>query len=125
MKVNNLVIDWTECIWQADLPSNAKLLACYLRKFMNSDRDFCWPGQKRIARETGLTKPTVIKYTKVLQDSGFLSVQGSTNGIDTNVYYITIPTNLQIEGVKDVYPVVKEFNPVSYTHLTLPTKRIV
>tara|TARA_R110000787_G_scaffold59374_2_gene134621 strand:+ start:801 stop:1532 length:732 start_codon:yes stop_codon:yes gene_type:complete len=110
MKVNNLVIDWTECIWQAELPSNAKLLACYLRKFMNSDRDFCWPGQKRIARETGLTKPTVIKYTKVLQDSGFLSVQGSTNGIDTNVYHITLPTDIEIEGVKEFNRSVKDVN---------------
>lgn len=87
---------WEELVIDSDLPAYSKYIALYLRTFMNNKHDMVWPSISRISYETGLSKPTVIKYIKPLEDNGFLSISkkiSSTKGGDQlhNVYLITIP----------------------------------
>lgn len=114
MKVTNAVIDWLECIWQSDLPPHSKFLAAYLRTYMNSKRSLAWCGVKRIARDTSLSKPTVLKYLTVLEDKQWLTIERTDGGARsmTNRYKIRLPDDLQVVGVNDIDPTSKALLPV-------------
>lgn len=92
----NKLIDWLEAIWTADLPSNSKYVASYLRTYMNAKRDLCWPSIGRISRETGLSEQTVRKHLKSLEDSGWLAIERSEGGHSgtTNRYQAVIPSEI-------------------------------
>ena len=93
-KPRNIIIDWLNTIWESDLPSNAKLVACFLRKHMNSQNDMAWPSLGTIAGKTGLSKPTVIKNLRLLESEGWLTTQkgGVFDGKNTSsVYYARFP----------------------------------
>lgn len=90
--------NWVKLVKDADLPANAKYLALYLSTFMNSDNAMAWPSLRRIEHETGLSRPTVIKYLKVLEDTEWLlakrsSVRITTSGgyQDVNEYLVSVP----------------------------------
>lgn len=119
MKVSNQVIDWLECIWQSDLPPHSKFLAAYLRTYMNSKRSLAWPSVKRIARETSLSKPTVLKYLNVLEEQQWLTIERTDGGASsmTNRYKVRLPSTLEIEGVNDVNPTGKALVPVGVKHV--------
>lgn len=95
------VINWLNCIWSTNLPSNSKYLACYLRKFMNSNSDIAYPSYSRIIAETGLARSTVAKYLKILEDEGWIQRDSGSKGINT-VYIASLP--------KDIGQTVKEFD---------------
>lgn len=92
----NKLIDWLEAIWTAELPSNSKYVASYLRTYMNAKRDLCWPSIGRISRETGLSEQTVRKHLKCLEDSGWLAIERSEGGHSgtTNRYQAVIPSEI-------------------------------
>lgn len=92
------VINWLNCIWLTDLPSNSKYLACYLRKFMNSNNDIAWPSYSRIIEETGLARSTVAKYLKILESEGWIQRESGNSNTNT-VYIASMPKDLQ-EKVK-------------------------
>ena len=52
--------DWLNQIWESDMPSNSKYLACFIRKFLHGDKRTCWPSKTRMVNETGLTKRTMV-----------------------------------------------------------------
>jgi len=93
------VIDWLNCIWKTDLPSNAKYVACYLRKFMNSNQDMAWPSYARMVDETNLSKGCIAKYLGVLQESGWL-LRISGNGYNTT-YIAKLPKIIE-DKVKEI-----------------------
>ncbi len=95
------IINWLNCIWLTDLPANSKYLACYLRKFMNSNHDMAWPSYARIIEETGLSRATVAKYIKILESEGWINRQ-SGNSTTNTVYFAVLPKIINDE--------VKEFD---------------
>ena len=95
------VVNWLNCIWLTDLPSNSKYLACYLRKFMNSNNDIAWPSYARIVSETGLSKSTVAKYLKILEQEGWIERHSGNSNTNT-VYIASLP--------KQIGETVKEFD---------------
>lgn len=95
------IINWLNCIWLTDLPANSKYLACYLRKFMNSNHDMAWPSYARIIEETGLSRATVAKYLKVLESEGWIKRE-SGNSTSNTVYFAVLPEIISDE--------VKEFD---------------
>lgn len=83
-------MDWLETIWQTKLPQQSKLLACYLRRFMNSERDMAYPSYARIIEETGMARSTVAKYLEVLESEGWLVRDSGFKGKNT-IYYASYP----------------------------------
>ena len=102
------IINWLNCIWLTDLPANSKYLACYLRKFMNSNHDMAWPSYARIIEETGLSRATVAKYIKILESEGWINRE-SGNSTTNTVYFAVLPKLINDE--------VKEFDDKIQAHL--------
>tara|TARA_B100001057_G_scaffold71365_1_gene65557 strand:+ start:471 stop:1205 length:735 start_codon:yes stop_codon:yes gene_type:complete len=98
-KATTGIINWMNCIWLTDLPSNSKYLACYLRKFMNDNQDMAWPSYARIIEETGLSRATVAKYLKLLEQEGWIQRERE-NGENTT-YIAKLPLALE-QGVKNL-----------------------
>lgn len=92
-KASTDIINWLNCIWLTDLPSNSKYLACYLRKFMNSNNDIAWPSYARIVAETGLAKSTVAKYLKILEKEGWIQRHSGNSNTNT-VYIASLPKHI-------------------------------
>ena len=85
-----VVVAWMNTIWKTDLPSNSKLIACYLRSYMNDKKDIAWPSYATITGETGLSKATVAKYLNVLDEEGWIARNRGHQGKNTE-YIATIP----------------------------------
>lgn len=86
----NIVIDWLNTVWSTDLPSNAKLVACNLRRYMNSQNDMAWPSVARIAGECGLSDRTVQTMLKLLSSEGWIIHNGTSN-LQTRIYQASTP----------------------------------
>jgi hypothetical protein len=86
----NIVIDWLNTVWSTDLPSNAKLVACNLRRYMNSQHDMAWPSVARIAGECGISEQTVRKHLKILCAEGWLQQVGKSD-LETFKYQAQTP----------------------------------
>lgn len=101
-KSSTNIINWLNCIWLTDLPANSKYLACYLRKFMNSNHDMAWPSYARIIEETGLSRATVAKYLKILESEGWIKRE-SGNSTSNTVYYALLPEIIseEVRGLDD------------------------
>jgi predicted DNA-binding transcriptional regulator len=89
----NIVIDWLNTLWSTDLPSNAKLVACNLRRYMNSQNDMAWPSVPRIAGECGLSENCVRTHLKVLCADGWLQQIGKSK-LDTYIYQAQTPPSI-------------------------------
>jgi len=78
-----------------NLPPNANFILLYLSTYMNQRGDSCYPSVITIAGETGLTKPTVIKYLNVLREKGWIISKsiGKGHGWSHNQYYPMLPDN--------------------------------
>lgn len=88
-----LPLDWMEAIWSTEIPSNSKLLACYLRSFMNAKSDMAWPSYSRIIAETGLKRSTVAKHFNILEEEGWIARNRGRKGKNTE-YIATIPKKI-------------------------------
>lgn len=73
--------------WEQELKSGPKLVLLKLADNSN-DEGICWPSMATIQRHTGLSRSSVIRYTKQLEQGGFLKVQRRrADGINlSNVY---------------------------------------
>lgn len=82
-------------IFQAEISSGAKLLfTCLL--FHGFRKGRAWPGQPRLARETGLSESTVKRTLRELEESGLVEI--IRRGNKSNVY-ILHPDRLSSEAV--------------------------
>ena len=115
-KATTGIINWMNCIWLTDLPSNSKYLACYLRKFMNDNQDMAWPSYARMIEETGLSRATVAKYLKLLEEEGWIQRERE-NGENTT-YIAKLPQALE-QGVRNLDSSLTELvQQANYTSLT-------
>lgn len=104
------VYNWRILIFKSNLPPNAKYIGCHLSTYMNEQGDNCFPSIARICSETGLSKPTTIKYIRVLNHEGWLlTKKKGFNGQAWahNQYYPNIPKNVMEDinekAVKEIY----------------------
>ena len=88
-----IVIDWLNTIWETGLPYQSKYLACYLRKFMNSQHDMAYPSYARIIQETGLSRATIARYMKVLEDEKWI-IRDTGNVGKNTTYTACFPTSI-------------------------------
>jgi hypothetical protein len=93
------VINWLNCIWKVDLPYQSKLLAAYLRTYMNDHHDIAWPSIGRIVRETNLPRSTAIKYLNNLESNGWIVRDKQTRNSTT--YIAVFPKYIE-EQLKNV-----------------------
>ncbi len=89
----NIVIDWINTIWETDMPSSAKLVACCLRRYMNNQNDMAWPSVARIAGECGLSERCVQGYLKLLCAEGWLVNTGNSH-LGTVKYQANTPAKI-------------------------------
>lgn len=106
--------DWVKIIKEdPDLSANAKYIAFYLSTFMNRDRQAAWPSLVRMVYETNLSKPTILKYVKELEQKKYLiktKYPTITNGgsQNFNLYEADIPPEIVHEFARKV---VNQINP--------------
>lgn len=91
------MINWMNCIWSNELPSQSKLIAAYLRSHMNDNHDIAWPSLSTIQARTGLARSTVVKYIDVLCDNGWLV--RDLNSRNSTTYIAVFPKVIQ-DGIK-------------------------
>ena len=90
--------NWRQLVLKSDLPPNSKYIALYLSTFMNEQHDMAWPSLRRIEHETGLTRKTVIKHIRIMEESGWLIASRSSQPVGTkggwqaaNCYITDVP----------------------------------
>jgi DNA-binding MarR family transcriptional regulator len=133
MKFYKLPID---IALRRDLPASAKIIAAVLIDRVGDNTD-CWPGLRRLAADTGLSKPAVIGGLQRLQDKGLIFIEKRGKG-KSNHYKLlsesgkeTLPVSKSgwsrkfTSGGKETLPeVVKKLyqnqtDPLNQTHKTL------
>lgn len=77
-----------ECLYRSDLPSRAIVVYMYLAD-RAGQKDNCFPGVPRIARDTGLSERTVQRAVQDLKKAGFIQVKERQrwNGADSSNLY--------------------------------------
>ncbi len=77
-----------ECLYRSDLPSRAIVVYMYLAD-RAGQKEFCFPGVPRIARDTGLSERTVQRAMCDLKKEGFVRVEERhrTNGAASSNLY--------------------------------------
>jgi DNA-binding transcriptional ArsR family regulator len=66
------LFEWRRQVLASELGSSARLVALVLSTHMNGDGASCWPGQRRLARETALARSTVRAALDELERAGFI-----------------------------------------------------
>lgn len=105
--------NWLDAVWESDLPSNSKLIAAYLRKYLHGNKLMCYPSKIRIMAETGLTKKTVRKHIDHLEAEGWIKIKRSKGG--TNNQYTIQGKN--VTGAKCT-PIRVDNDPVDRVNIT-------
>ena len=95
---------WTELVIDSDLESYSKYICLYLATFMNSKQNCAFPGLSRIQKETGLTRPTILKYLDKIESAGFLYIERGDR-VTSNKYHSKLPD--EVVNVVN-HPLVKE-----------------
>lgn len=97
-KINLDAYNWVNLFAVQDLPATAKFIGFYFASFMNPRQQTCFPSLARIVSETGLSKPTVIKYLKVLEESEWIAITRQSVSVQSkggvqavNHYDLNIP----------------------------------
>jgi hypothetical protein len=123
----NIVIDWLNTIWETNLPPSAKLVACCLRRYMNSQNDMAWPAVGRITGECGFKSDrTTQAHLKTLCEEGWLSIVG-TGPHGTIKYQAATPAKIAPPQITTDTPaniapeLNKELNNNTYKGFTPPT----
>ena len=82
-------------IINSELKSSSRLILHTLLVRADNETLIAFPSQETIAKEAGLSKPTVGKHTSNLENSGWLSItqRGRTSGGQgwRNEYELTFP----------------------------------
>ncbi len=66
----------------------AKLTYAMLLKYAWQD-DYCFPGQERLAEDIGVTKRSVVTFTKELEKANFIKVKRRGQG-KSNLYELNL-----------------------------------
>ena len=77
-------------IYQEDLSPRSKLVYMYLKDRANKEGQ-CWPAIQTIGRDLGLSRSTVKRALKELEQAAFLTKQGrkrENEGDTSNLYQI-------------------------------------
>jgi DNA-binding MarR family transcriptional regulator len=80
-------------VFESDLSNNAILVRLYLARCANGERQ-AWPSLNTIGKHCKLSKPTVIKALKELEEKGWLTKtirQRPNQEHETTVYSLTDP----------------------------------
>lgn len=62
-----------------DIPHSAFRVYCYLMRRAN-DHNRAWPGQRRVAKDVGMSTATVAKAVKLLETGGWIGVRRERRG---------------------------------------------
>ena len=131
MTLKTYHFQWTEIVIDSDLPSYSKYLCLYLATFMNGKQNLAWPSLARIQKETGLTKPTIIKYLDIAESANFLVTERKDDYKTNNHYHARIPNSLLRvvkevnQGSKgDLLGVVKDVNTNKQVNKQVNKKRV-
>ena len=75
-----------ELIRDKSLKANTKILLLVLMTYENDEMGYSYPSQTRLKEETGLSKVTLLKCLKELEEKKYITIEKS-NG-ENNKYYI-------------------------------------
>ena len=99
--IDKTCFNWVQLVKKSSgLEANSKYIALYLATFMNAEHDMAWPSLTRIADETGLSRPTIVKHINFLVDAGWLikskhlTTSGKGGTQQFNCYRMDIPTKV-------------------------------
>lgn len=104
------LIGW---IWRQEVGATAKLVLFALNEHANIGKHGDWkvyPGQERIAKMCGVSKPTVIKAMKELTEAGVITVAHQHDSMGRqlqNLYWLQAPKLIEEEGLKNFTPQLK------------------
>lgn len=66
--INNYMFDY----WGFILGAEAIALYAHLKRYCYGDKDYCWPNLELISYKMKMSRNTVKKYLRVLEDNGFV-----------------------------------------------------
>ena len=96
--------DWIKIVLDdPELSFRAKALALYFGSFMNTHKDWCHPGYRRICHDMNCTPKTVSKYVAELVEKEYLTLGkvphiGKGGQQELNKYMVNVPTKVLSEG---------------------------
>ena len=103
--------------WVKVLGTGPALLYLQLLSYCHKEKDIAWPTLTTLSSKLGISKNSLLSYRKILLKYGLIKKivkrRTARGNYQSNFYKIT-----PMKGGANI-------GPVSYTHLTLPTKRIV
>jgi hypothetical protein len=88
----NNATTWNLLIWESDLGTHAKMVACYLRTHMNDYQEIAFPSVGRIARYCAISENTARKALRQLCAGGYLAETGQHPKYQTKIYSIRTPS---------------------------------
>jgi DNA-binding MarR family transcriptional regulator len=73
-------------ILNKDLSTGAKIAYAVLLKYA-WEKESCFPGQERMAKDMGASRRSIVSYLKELEKVGYLKTERRGQG-KTNIYYL-------------------------------------
>lgn len=120
MTKNNVFYTWRSSISDSDLPSTARHVALAMSLYLNERTTTAYPGQARLARDTGLTERCVREHLGVLVKAGFLAIkeQGGLKGEKRHATVYEIRTPEPVLPMQEDHPSSSRRAPRNLTTLT-------
>ena len=69
-----IIFSWRHAIVESDLPSTTRHVLLTLSLHMNDVGESCFPSIERIAKETGLSRMSVITHLHKARDAGWIKI---------------------------------------------------
>ena len=95
-----------------ELTSSDKVVYVVLARFTDNETQECYPSNKRLGEETGLTTRTIVNSIRHLEESGYVEVDRKSGKVN---YY-------QLNAVSEKSSPVKNGNSTSEKKIHLPVK---
>lgn len=97
--------NWIKFVLDSEIPPLAKYICLYLATYMNAHQDVAWPSLSTISGQTGLSRPTIVKYLEYLNVKKWLiKTVGNTKVHKSNTYAISFPENVETLVKEINYP---------------------
>lgn len=105
------LFSWRSAICDSDLQAPARHVALTLSLHMNERGDSCFPSITTLEKETGLSRTTVCKHMKTLEEGEWLRRESGSKGRSTR-YTATVPGSAPdaLPSAPDAPEVVKELS---------------
>lgn len=91
----NNATTWNLLVWETDLGCHAKIVACYLRTYMNDYQEIAFPSVGKVAGYCGISENTVRKALRELCAAGYLLEGGYHPKYQTRIYSICTPSGAE------------------------------